>query len=159
MTNMDTNSDIMFEYTKLNLPVGIICMRWELIQSLVGEINLLLLINNTDKWKWCCDRGGFRACTYVCSRVSPQRQPLLHLPEKTCVEPVQRLKGGEDGVLQRLWSGLVLPNSVLERLQSESKTQFNFNFFFLIKDGLPASDCMCVMAQSDSRAFRATQFD
>lgn len=51
MTNMDTNSDIMFEYTKLNLPVGIICKRWELLQSLVGEINLVLLINNTDKWK------------------------------------------------------------------------------------------------------------
>lgn len=32
-------------------------------------------------------------------------------------------------------------------------------FLFFTKDGLPASDCMCVMAQSDSREFRATQFD
>lgn len=136
---MDTNSDIAFEYTKLNLPVGLICMRWELLQSLVGEIKLALLIDNTDKWKRCCDRGGCRACACVCSRVSPQRQPLLHLPEKTRVEPVQRLKGGEDGAVQRLWSGLVLSDSVLERLQSESETQFNerdladFFFFFFDK--------------------------
>lgn len=80
------------------------------------------------------------------------------------MERVQRLKGGEDGALQRLWSGLVLSDSVLERLQSESKTQFNerdlADFIFIFtKDGLPASDCMCVMAQSDNREFRATQFD
>lgn len=49
---------------------------------------------------------------------SPQCQPLLHLPEKTCVELVQRLKGGEDGVLQGVRSCLILSHGTLERLVS-----------------------------------------
>ena len=56
-------------------------------------------------WKWI--------------RVSPQGQPLLHLPEKTCVELVQRLEGGEDGVLQRVRGRLILSYGVLERLRTQ----------------------------------------
>lgn len=52
--------------------------------------------------------------------VSPQRQPLLHLPEKTCVELMQRLKGGEDALLQRVWGRLLLSHSVLERLRAQT---------------------------------------
>lgn len=55
-------------------------------------------------------------------RVSPQGQPLLHLPEKTCVELVQRLEGGEDGVLQRVRGRLVLSYGVLERLRTQKHT-------------------------------------
>ena len=53
---------------------------------------------------------------------SPQGQPLLHLPEKTGVELVQRLEGGEDGVLQRVWGRLVLSYGALERLRSHRYT-------------------------------------
>lgn len=35
---------------------------------------------------------------------SPQSQTLLHLPEETCVELVQRLEGGLKDVLQGVWS-------------------------------------------------------
>lgn len=48
---------------------------------------------------------------------SPQGQPLLHLPEETRVEPVQRLKGGEDRVLQGVRSRFVLSHNPLERLR------------------------------------------
>lgn len=54
--------------------------------------------------------------------VSPQRQPLLHLPEKTCVELVQRLEGGEDGFLQGLGSRLIFSHGILERLRSQAYT-------------------------------------
>lgn len=51
--------------------------------------------------------------------VSPQSQPLLHLPEKTCVELVQRLEGGDDGALQRVWRCLILFHCTLKRLRSQ----------------------------------------
>lgn len=94
-------------------------MQWERVQSL-GEINLVLLPNGSDKAEWMLLSRRF--FSVHCSRVSPQRQPLLHLPEKPCVEPVQRLKGGEDGVLQGLWGGLVFSHRVLEGLKAEKNT-------------------------------------
>lgn len=51
---------------------------------------------------------------------SPQSQPLLHLPEEARVELVQRLKGGEERLLQGVWSRLVLSYCTLERLESAS---------------------------------------
>lgn len=62
-------------------------------------------------------------CVEWAKPISPQCQPLLHLPEKTCVELVQRLEGGEDGFLQRLRSRLILSHSILERLRSQIHTR------------------------------------
>lgn len=65
---------------------------------------------------------GLLGASLEVKRVSPQGQPLLHLPEKTCVELVQRLEGGEDGVLQRVRGRLVLSYGVLERLRTQKHT-------------------------------------
>lgn len=69
-------------------------------------------------------------------RVSPQRQPLLHLPEKTCVELVQWLKCGKDAFLQRVWSLLLLSHSILERLRAESRFRLRGNAL-----KIPSSPC------------------
>lgn len=63
-------------------------------------------------------------------RVLPQSKPLLQLPEKSRVKPVQRLKRGENGFLEGIRSVLFLSHDVLERLMTHRQKEENGGHFF-----------------------------